>query len=129
MATISDGFKDVFLAGIGAMAVTGEKTKELVDQLIAKGEITVEQGREVNSELKHKAEQTVSAVRLNVLEAQMAAMTPDERASFVAKAAEIAARSNAAESSADAVPRETASAPTDSEGSSPSSPSQPAPEA
>lgn len=129
MATISDGFKDVFLAGIGAMAVTGEKTKELVDQLIAKGEITVEQGREVNSELKHKAEQTVSAVRLNVLEAQMAAMTPDERASFVAKAAEIAARSNATESSADAVPQETASAPADSEGSSPSSPSQPAPEA
>lgn len=122
MATISDGFKDVFLAGIGAMAVTGEKTKELVDQLIAKGEITVEQGREVNSELKHKAEQTVSAVRLNVLEAQMAAMTPDERASFVAKAAEIAARSNAAESSADAAPRETPSAAGDSEASSSSQP-------
>lgn len=122
MATISDGFKDVFLAGIGAMAVTGKKTKELVDQLIAKGEITVEQGREVNSELKHKAEQTVSAVRLNVLEAQMAAMTPDERASFVAKAAEIAARSNAAESSADAAPRETPSAAGDSEASSSSQP-------
>lgn len=122
MATISDGFKDVFLAGIGAMAVTGEKTKELVDQLIAKGEITVEQGREVNSELKHKAEQTVSTVRLNVLEAQMAAMTPDERASFVAKAAEIAARSNAAESSADAAPRETPSAAGDSEASSSSQP-------
>lgn len=129
MATISDGFKDVFLAGIGAMAVTGEKTKELVDQLIAKGEITVEQGREVNSELKHKAEQTVSAVRLNVLEAQMAAMTPDERASFVAKAAEIAARTNATEASADAASRETSSAPADSEGSSPSSSTQPVPEA
>ena len=34
MATLSDGFKDIFLAGIGAMAITGEKTKDLVDQLI-----------------------------------------------------------------------------------------------
>ena len=25
MATIGDGFKDIFLAGIGAMAVTGRK--------------------------------------------------------------------------------------------------------
>ena len=25
MATLSDGFKDIFLAGIGAMAITGEK--------------------------------------------------------------------------------------------------------
>lgn len=36
MATLSDGFKDIFLAGIGAMAITGEKTKDLVDQLISK---------------------------------------------------------------------------------------------
>ena len=25
MATIGDGFKDIFLAGVGAMAITGEK--------------------------------------------------------------------------------------------------------
>ena len=31
MATIGDGFKDIFLAGIGAMAVTAEKGKDLVD--------------------------------------------------------------------------------------------------
>lgn len=27
MATLSDGFKDIFLAGIGAMAITGEKPR------------------------------------------------------------------------------------------------------
>ena len=34
MATIGDGFKDIFLAGIGAMAVTAEKGKDLVLSLI-----------------------------------------------------------------------------------------------
>ncbi|OUO91740.1 hypothetical protein B5F40_02575 [Gordonibacter sp. An230] len=95
MAHLSDGFKDIFLAGIGAMAITGEKTKELVDQLIAKGEITVDQGRQINVELKHKAEEAVAAVRYDALETRMAAMTPEERAEFVAKAAEIAARADA----------------------------------
>ena len=91
MAYLSDGFKDIFLAGVGAMAITGEKTKELVDQLISKGELTVDQGRQINTELKHKAEQAVATVRYDALEARMAAMTPEERAEFAAKAAEIAA--------------------------------------
>ena len=97
MATIGDGFKDVFLAGIGALAITAEKGKELVDQLIEKGEITVDQGRQINTELKHKAEQAVATVRYDALEARMAAMTPEERAEFAAKAAEIAARVDAQE--------------------------------
>ena len=45
MATIGDGFKDIFLAGVGAMAITGEKATDLVSALIAKGELTVEQGK------------------------------------------------------------------------------------
>ena len=97
MAYLSDGFKDIFLAGVGAMAITGEKTKELVDQLISKGELTVDQGRQINTELKHKAEQEVATVRYDALEARMAAMTPEERAEFAAKAAEIAARVDAQE--------------------------------
>lgn len=95
MATIGDGFKDIFLAGIGAMAVTGEKTKELVDQLISKGEITVDQGKQINSELKHKAEEAAVSVRYDLLEARMAAMSPEERTAFAAKAAELAAKANA----------------------------------
>ena len=97
MAYLSDGFKDIFLAGVGVMAITGEKTKELVDQLISKGELTVDQGRQINTELKHKAEQAVATVRYDALEARMAAMTPEERAEFAAKAAEIAARVDAQE--------------------------------
>ena len=70
MATLSDGFKDIFLAGIGAMAITGEKTKDLVDQLISKGELTVDQGKQINTELKHKAEDVAASVRYDVLEAR-----------------------------------------------------------
>lgn len=95
MANLGDGFKDIFLAGIGAMAITGEKTKDLVDQLISKGELTVDQGKQINTELKHKAQDVAASVRHDVLEARMAAMTPEERAAFAAKAAEIAEKANA----------------------------------
>ncbi len=53
--TISDELKKVWLAGVGAMALTAEKTEELIEKLVKKGEITVEQGKELNEELKHKA--------------------------------------------------------------------------
>ena len=33
----------------------GERANELVNNLIEKGELTVEQGKELNTELKHKA--------------------------------------------------------------------------
>ena len=116
MATIGDGFKDIFLAGIGAMAVTAEKGKDLVDQLIEKGELTVDQGKQINTELKHKAESTAATVREDLLEARMVAMTPEERAAFVAKAAEIAqkvdARAAAAAQVGDASPVETVAAAT-----------------
>lgn len=95
MANLGDGFKNIFLAGIGAMAITGEKTKELVDQLVAKGELTVDQGKEINSELRHKAESAVGTARDGALEAYMAAMTPEQRAEFAAKAAEFAAKADA----------------------------------
>lgn len=90
MANIGDGFKDIFFAGIGALAITGEKAKEVVDQLIAKGEITVDQGKQLNSELTRKVGEAATNVRYATLEARMKAMSAEERAEFVAKAAEIA---------------------------------------
>ena len=66
-----------------------------MDQLISKGELTVDQGKQINTELKHKAEDVASTLRYDALEARMAAMTPEERAAFAAKAAEIAARQSA----------------------------------
>ena len=50
--TISDGFKKLTLAAIGAGAITYEKTSEILGHLVEKGEITVDQGKIINSELK-----------------------------------------------------------------------------
>lgn len=94
---IGEGFKNVFLAGIGALAITGEKGKELVDTLVAKGEMTIDQGKQINQELQHKAGEASKNVREATLEARMKVMTPEEREEFAAKAAEIAAQQNAAD--------------------------------
>lgn len=55
---LSNGLKQIMLAGIGAMAVTVEKSKELVEELVKKGELTVEQGKVVNEELKRSKNDT-----------------------------------------------------------------------
>lgn len=52
---MSEELKKIFLAGLGAAAVTAEKSKEVVDELVKKGEITLEQGKQLNEELKHNA--------------------------------------------------------------------------
>jgi len=49
---IGDGLHKVFLAGIGALATGVEKGQEIVDGLVKKGELTVEQGKIFNTELK-----------------------------------------------------------------------------
>ena len=90
MADIRDGFKDIFLAGVGALAYGGERANELVNNLIEKGELTVEQGKELNTELKHKANDAFGQTRDEALAAQLQAMTPEQRADFVAKVNELA---------------------------------------
>ena len=52
-----DGLRKVFLAGIGALATTVEKSQEIFDDLVKKVELTVEQGKALNAELKHKVEE------------------------------------------------------------------------
>ena len=100
MSSIGDGFKNIFLAGIGAMAYTGEKGKEIIDQLVDKGEITLDQGRELNEELRRKADGATKGMRESALEAAMKAMSPAEREAFAAKAAEFAKVQNEADAQA-----------------------------
>lgn len=59
MEKLGEGLKKVLLAGIGAVAVTAEKSKEVLDDMVKKGEITVEQGKVLNEELKHNIKKTV----------------------------------------------------------------------
>lgn len=50
---LGDGMKKILLAGIGAAAASAEKSQEILDELVKKGELTVEQGKALNQELKH----------------------------------------------------------------------------
>lgn len=49
---MEDLLKKVILAGIGTLSLTYEKANALVKELIEKGQITVEQGKQINEELK-----------------------------------------------------------------------------
>ena len=54
LGNLESDLKKVLLAGIGALATTVEKSKDIVDELVKKGEITVEQGKALNEELKYR---------------------------------------------------------------------------
>ena len=56
---LTDNMKKIMLAGIGAVAVTAEKSREVIDELVTKGELTVEQGKILNEELKHRVKETI----------------------------------------------------------------------
>ena len=64
MNEIGENVKKLMLLGIGAVAATAEKSKEVVDELVKKGELTVEQGKTLNEELKHNIKQKVNPENL-----------------------------------------------------------------
>ncbi len=47
-----DEMKKVFLAGVGAVASTVEAGQKVIDKLVEKGELTIQQGKVLNEELK-----------------------------------------------------------------------------
>ncbi len=51
-----DELKKVLLAGIGLTSMTLEKADAFVKELVEKGRLTVEEGKELQSELKRKGE-------------------------------------------------------------------------
>lgn len=67
---LGESMKKIMLAGIGTLAITAEKSKELVDELVTKGELTVEQGKVLNEELKHKAaDKLKDSIQIQVIQA------------------------------------------------------------
>ena len=59
-------FKNIFLAGVGATAYSFEKAQELVDELVKKGELTVQQGKVVNEGLKHNMSEKLRTAADNI---------------------------------------------------------------
>jgi polyhydroxyalkanoate synthesis regulator phasin len=88
---ISGDLKKIVLAGIGAAAVTAEKSKEIVDDLVSRGELTVSQGKVLNEELKQKAAEKNKEKGSSSEESEkeilnkVEKMTPEQRAELKAK--------------------------------------------
>jgi polyhydroxyalkanoate synthesis regulator phasin len=80
MEKIGDGLKKILLVGIGAAATTVEKSSQIIDDLVKKGEITVEQGKELNKELQHNVRKTMEARKADAMtvEEKLAKMSADE---------------------------------------------------
>ena len=78
---LGEGLKKILLVGIGTAAVTAEKSKEILDELVKKGELTVEQGKVLNEELKHNLKQTVK----NNVNVKVKVTTPEELSELLDK--------------------------------------------
>lgn len=72
---ITDGIKNVLLAGVGAVATTAEKSTEVFQELVKKGELTVEQGKELNQELKRNLKKSSQK---NDFESLVKDLTPEQ---------------------------------------------------
>ena len=59
MDQITSGLRKLILAGIGAAAIAKEKGGEVLEALSKRGEVTVEQGRVLNEELKRNLKDNV----------------------------------------------------------------------
>ncbi|MEY8436902.1 phasin family protein [Atopobiaceae bacterium 24-176] len=81
---LGDMAHNVFLAGVGAAAIVGEKASQVVDDLVKKGELTVQQGKVVNEELSQKAAGVVNETTEALIKNHLKSMTPEQRAEFVA---------------------------------------------
>ena len=59
MYQITSGLRKWLLAGIGAAAIAKEKGGEVLEALSKRGEVTVEQGKVLNEELKRNLKENV----------------------------------------------------------------------
>ncbi len=86
-----EGVRKIFLVGVGAIATGAEKSQQIIDDLVKKGELTIEQGKEFNDELTRKATKAASDAEDSFLRMRMENMSPEERTSYAKKVSEIMA--------------------------------------
>ena len=91
-----DSLGRILLAGVGAITKTAEAAGEVFDELVKKGTLSVEQGKALNEELKHKvkekATETSKKVQSTVVASfvnNMHKMTPEELSEIRAKIDEL----------------------------------------
>ena len=88
---IMGGLNKAFLATVGAVAITAEKSQQAVEDLVKKGELTVRQGKSLNQELSRKAKEAAQETTDGALRAFLEALSDEDRAAYAAKVAQMAA--------------------------------------
>ena len=56
---MKESLKEIFLMGLGAVSLTGEKAIELKEDLLKRGESFYEKGKVANEELKHNNKEKI----------------------------------------------------------------------
>lgn len=114
---LGNGLKKLLLAGVGTVAVTAEKSKEILDELVKKGELTVEQGKVLNQELKHNIKETIKTKTTPAPEAPkedikdtLAKLSPEQLAELKEQILKMQAPKAAEEPKAEEAPKEEAPA-------------------
>jgi len=64
---MSNEAKKIFLAGIGTAALTWEKAGDVINDLIEKGKISVDEGKELSQELKRNITDKGTETKDNVM--------------------------------------------------------------
>ena len=55
------GFEKIISAGVGAITKTAETAGDLLEELVKKGSLSVEQGKALNEELRHDIKKSVDS--------------------------------------------------------------------
>jgi len=86
----------IIMAGIGAITKTAENAGDLLEELVEKGSLSVEQGKALNEELKHEVKESVGEAVKKVQSSavscfvnNMDKLTADELAKIRAKIDEL----------------------------------------
>lgn len=98
---IMGGLNKAFLATVGAVAITAEKSQQAVEDLVKKGELTVQQGKSLNQELSRKAKEAAQETTDGALRTFLEALSDEDRAAYAAKVAQMAADIEAAKVTVD----------------------------
>ena len=86
MESFDTYLRKVFVAGVGAADIGYEKLGSFVDECVKRGEVTVEKGRALNEDLKHKCKDAVSPDGNDSGKVfDVSALTDEERAKLLEK--------------------------------------------
>ena len=85
MDSIESYLRKLIVASVGAADLGCEKLGKLLDECVARGEVTVEKGRVLNEELKRTCKQAVAKGAAERPAVDVEAMSADEREALLQK--------------------------------------------